>query len=55
MILMDTMQEMLFYKNFSRTMKESISEKEFIIRFGGEEFLIIMKNPTPEKCKWTCY
>ena len=29
-------------------MKDSISEKEFIIRFGGEEFLIIMKNPTPD-------
>jgi diguanylate cyclase (GGDEF)-like protein len=35
-------------QKLSRTMKESISEKEFIIRFGGEEFLIIMKNPTPE-------
>ena len=35
-------------QKLSRTMKDSISEKEFIIRFGGEEFLIIMKNPTPE-------
>ena len=35
-------------QKLSKTMKESISENEFIIRFGGEEFLIIMKNPTPE-------
>lgn len=35
-------------QKLSRTMKDSISEKEFIIRFGGEEFLIIMKNPTAE-------
>jgi diguanylate cyclase (GGDEF)-like protein len=35
-------------QKLSRTMKDSISEKEFIIRFGGEEFLIIMKDPTPE-------
>ena len=25
-----------------------VTENEFIIRFGGEEFLIIMKNPTEE-------
>ena len=35
-------------QKLSMTMKDSISENEFIIRFGGEEFLIIMKNPTPE-------
>lgn len=35
-------------QKLSKTMKDSISEKEFIIRFGGEEFLIIMKNPTPD-------
>ena len=35
-------------QKLSKTMKDSISEKEFIIRFGGEEFLIIMKNPTEE-------
>ena len=29
-------------------MKESVSEHEFIVRYGGEEFLIIMKNPTSE-------
>lgn len=28
------------------TMKKSISENEFIIRYGGEEFLILMRNPT---------
>ena len=35
-------------QKLSKTMKDSISESEFIIRFGGEEFLIIMKNPTPD-------
>ena len=35
-------------QKLSMTMKDAISENEFIIRFGGEEFLIIMKNPTPE-------
>ena len=35
-------------QKLSSTMKGAITENEFIIRFGGEEFLIIMKNPTPE-------
>lgn len=35
-------------QKLSKTMKDAISENEFIIRFGGEEFLIIMKNPTQE-------
>ncbi|MDZ7818934.1 MAG: GGDEF domain-containing protein [Aliarcobacter sp.] len=35
-------------QKLSKTMKESIGQNEFIIRFGGEEFLIIMKNPTEE-------
>lgn len=35
-------------QKLSTTMKGAITENEFIIRFGGEEFLIIMKNPTPE-------
>lgn len=35
-------------QKLSQTMKDSISENEFIIRFGGEEFLIIMKNPIEE-------
>ncbi|WP_428024787.1 GGDEF domain-containing protein [Arcobacter sp.] len=35
-------------QKLSKTMKAAISDKEFIIRFGGEEFLIIMKNPTEE-------
>lgn len=38
-------------QKLSSTMKSAITEKEFIIRFGGEEFLIIMKNPTPESAK----
>ena len=29
-------------------MKKCISENEFIIRYGGEEFLILMRNPTEE-------
>ena len=35
-------------QKLSKTMKECIGKDEFIIRFGGEEFLIIMKNPTHE-------
>ena len=35
-------------QKLSKTMKESVSEHEFIVRYGGEEFLIIMKNPTSE-------
>ena len=35
-------------QKLSKTMKDSVGDSEFIIRFGGEEFLIIMKNPTPE-------
>jgi diguanylate cyclase (GGDEF)-like protein len=35
-------------QKLSKTMKNTITEDEFIIRFGGEEFLIIMKNPTEE-------
>lgn len=38
-------------QKLSDTMKTSISENEFIIRFGGEEFLIIMKNPTQESAQ----
>ena len=38
-------------QKLSKTMKESIGQDEFIIRFGGEEFLIIMKNPTEENAK----
>ncbi len=38
-------------QKLSKTMKDSITQNEFIIRFGGEEFLIIMKNPTEEKAK----
>lgn len=35
-------------QKLSQTMKDAVSSEEFIIRFGGEEFLIIMKNPTEE-------
>jgi diguanylate cyclase (GGDEF)-like protein len=35
-------------QKLSQTMKDAIGPDEFIIRFGGEEFLIIMKNPTDE-------
>ena len=38
-------------QKLSQTMKDSVSENEFIIRYGGEEFLIIMKNPTEESAK----
>ena len=38
-------------QKLSKTMKESIGQDEFIIRFGGEEFLIIMRNPTEENAK----
>ena len=38
-------------QKLSKTMKESIGQNEFIIRFGGEEFLIIMRNPTEENAK----
>jgi two-component system, cell cycle response regulator len=38
-------------QKLSKTMKAAISEKEFIIRFGGEEFLIIMKNPTEKSAE----
>ncbi len=38
-------------QKLSKTMKDSIGENEFIIRFGGEEFLIIMKNPTPQSAQ----
>jgi len=38
-------------QKLAKTMKESITNNEFIVRFGGEEFLIIMKNPTEESAK----
>ena len=33
------------------TMKKSISSNETLIRYGGEEFLILMKNATQESAK----
>ena len=38
-------------QKLSKTMKAEISDNDFIIRFGGEEFLIIMENPTEESAK----
>ncbi|MCD4757463.1 MAG: GGDEF domain-containing protein [Arcobacteraceae bacterium] len=35
-------------QKLSQTMKELISTKDFIIRFGGEEFVIILRDPTEE-------
>lgn len=35
-------------KKLSDTIKSMISDNDFIVRFGGEEFLVIMKNPTEE-------
>lgn len=35
-------------RKLSKTMKQSISENEWLIRYGGEEFLILMKNPSEE-------
>lgn len=38
-------------QKLSKTMKENVTNTEFIVRFGGEEFLIIMKNPTEESAQ----
>lgn len=38
-------------QKLSKTMQENITDEEFIVRFGGEEFLIIMRNPTEESAK----
>ena len=38
-------------QKLSKTMQENITNDEFIIRFGGEEFLIIMRNPTEESAQ----
>lgn len=35
-------------QKLATTMKVNISNDDFIVRFGGEEFLIVMKNPTEE-------
>ena len=42
-------------QKLSKTMKDAITCNEFIIRFGGEEFLIIMKNPTEESAEELAY
>lgn len=38
-------------QKLSHTMKDSIGEEDFAIRFGGEEFVILMKNPTEESAR----
>lgn len=38
-------------QKLSKTMQENITNEEFIIRFGGEEFLIIMRNPTEQSAQ----
>lgn len=35
-------------QKLAKTMQKNISSSEFIVRFGGEEFLIVMRNPTIE-------
>ncbi len=35
-------------RDLSKVMKTFISQDDFIIRYGGEEFLIVMRNPTEE-------
>jgi diguanylate cyclase (GGDEF)-like protein len=38
-------------QKLAKTMQENITNNEFIVRFGGEEFLIVMKNPTEDSAK----
>jgi diguanylate cyclase (GGDEF)-like protein len=38
-------------QRLAKTMKSNITNNEFIVRFGGEEFLIVMRNPTHESAK----
>lgn len=40
-------------QKLSATMKSSVSEDDFVIRYGGEEFLILLKNPTEKSAKET--
>jgi len=35
-------------QELAKMMKKTISDDDFIVRFGGEEFVIIMRNPTEE-------
>jgi len=35
-------------QKLSSVMREQVSEEDFIVRFGGEEFLIVVRNPTEE-------
>src|SRR5574344_2194095 len=38
-------------RKLAHTMKQTIGENETLIRYGGEEFLILMKNATQESAK----
>jgi len=38
-------------QRLAKTMKENITNNEFIVRFGGEEFIIIMRNPTEQSAE----
>lgn len=40
-------------QKLSITMREGVKEDDFVVRFGGEEFLILLKNPTEESAKET--
>lgn len=38
-------------QKLSQTMKNLVGENDFIIRFGGEEFVIILRNPTDQSAE----
>ncbi len=38
-------------QKLSNTMKEAVGDDDFVIRFGGEEFVILMRNPTEESAE----
>ena len=47
MILLDDVGDMVI-KRLSEILKSSIRDADLAIRFGGEEFLILLHNPTEE-------
>ncbi len=36
-------------RQFSEILKKTLRKDDFVVRWGGEEFLIVLKNTTPEK------